>query len=214
MLALGFLVKTRGGGVESGSRVCSLYGFTDEPIWEFPKKGVTPRKPTHGYLHKGKSLAEVEQILRDGVRDLREQALGRKGAATQRRNTALQKVERHATQSGALQPICATGTGALDVRSIPKVEQSAALRNRAVGRAGERSDSPGNATKPVLSLLQKVDTFAIARDPAFGDTPPAPHLNPSDEHTQVTGKSICGATTNAPSGARADSPRTRRKGGR
>ena len=38
--ALGFIAKTRGGGVEHGSKVCSLYRFTDLDMFEFPKQGL------------------------------------------------------------------------------------------------------------------------------------------------------------------------------
>jgi hypothetical protein len=38
--ALGFIRKTRQGGIAFGGKICSLYRFTDEPTFEIAKAGV------------------------------------------------------------------------------------------------------------------------------------------------------------------------------
>ena len=68
--ALGFIAKTRGGGVEYGSKVCSLYRFTDRECFEFPKLGILHHKETHDYA-RFSSLAEAEdRVPGRGVRSV------------------------------------------------------------------------------------------------------------------------------------------------
>lgn len=38
--ALGFIEKTRQGGIAAGGKVCSLYRFSDESTYDIPKVGV------------------------------------------------------------------------------------------------------------------------------------------------------------------------------
>lgn len=121
--ALGFLVRTRGGGVESGSKVCSLYAFTDEDVLEFPKHGITAMKASHAYL-AFKSVADAEAALQVGVRQLRDQALDRKRTAALRKKTTLQILERDAALSGASTASNAAVSGAVANSSLQKVEQT------------------------------------------------------------------------------------------
>ncbi len=37
LMTAGFIAKTRQGGVAYGTKVCSLYRFTDEPVFDLPK---------------------------------------------------------------------------------------------------------------------------------------------------------------------------------
>lgn len=45
--ALGFIDKTRQGGIAQGVKHCSLYRFTDEPVFDQPRIGVTARPATN-----------------------------------------------------------------------------------------------------------------------------------------------------------------------
>lgn len=47
--ALGFIVRTRQGGIASMSRICSLYRFTDHDAIDSPKLGIKGCKATHDY---------------------------------------------------------------------------------------------------------------------------------------------------------------------
>lgn len=58
----GFIAKTRQGGVAYGQRVCSLYRFTDEPVFDHPKLGIKALPATHEW-RAFKTLAEVRTVL-------------------------------------------------------------------------------------------------------------------------------------------------------
>lgn len=75
--ALGFLAKTRGGGVEHGSKVCSLFRFTDLDSFEFPKFGIPHSKATHDYLAFA-SVGEAERALADAQLSRKENAKSKK----------------------------------------------------------------------------------------------------------------------------------------
>jgi predicted transcriptional regulator len=47
--ALGFIEKTRQGGIAAGGKVCSLYRFSDESTYDIPKVGVQASKPINGW---------------------------------------------------------------------------------------------------------------------------------------------------------------------
>lgn len=76
--AVGLIVKTRGGGVERGSKVCSLYGFTDLDINQIPKLNIEKRRPSYEYRNF-KSTAEARSALQTGVAKLRDEGIARKG---------------------------------------------------------------------------------------------------------------------------------------
>lgn len=44
---VGLIAKTRQGGVASGGKLCSLYRFTDKPVYAHPKEGVSAGNATH-----------------------------------------------------------------------------------------------------------------------------------------------------------------------
>ena len=46
---LGFISKTRQGGIASMSKICSLYRFTDHDAHDFEKQGVKKCKATYDY---------------------------------------------------------------------------------------------------------------------------------------------------------------------
>lgn len=78
LLAMGILIKTRSGGVERGSKVCSLYAFTDLDVNPNPKIGIEKARPSFAY-REFKTIAEAIEARDAGVKKLREEALERKG---------------------------------------------------------------------------------------------------------------------------------------
>lgn len=96
---LGFIAKTRGGGVEHGSKVCCLYRFTDVDCFEFPKLGIPYQKATHDYV-RFSSVAEAEKTLAAAEAQRKENAKGKK--------TTLRKMKAVGTESVACDEIDTT----------------------------------------------------------------------------------------------------------
>ncbi|MFY7863880.1 hypothetical protein [Roseateles sp.] len=61
--AVGLIAKTRQGGIAYGSKVCSLYRFTDEPTFEHPKLGVKAYKATNDWK-RFKTLGEARAAIK------------------------------------------------------------------------------------------------------------------------------------------------------
>ena len=61
--ALGFIEKTRQGGIAHGGKLCSLYRFTDEPTLDIAKAGVRAGPATNEW-QAFKSLAEARAVVR------------------------------------------------------------------------------------------------------------------------------------------------------
>ena len=59
---VGLIAKTRQGGIAYMSKVCSLYRFTDEACYEFPKQRVSACKATFDYRDL-KTRAEAKQAI-------------------------------------------------------------------------------------------------------------------------------------------------------
>lgn len=74
--AMGFLRKTRSGGIGLGKNVCSLYRFTDLDSQPFPDKGVAARKATFDY-QDFTTLGQAKEARKVGVAKLRAEARGR-----------------------------------------------------------------------------------------------------------------------------------------
>lgn len=68
--ALGFIAVTRVGGLKQGTRVATLYRFTDQEVYEQQKVGVMAVKATHDYA-AFKTVAEAQSALLTGVERLR-----------------------------------------------------------------------------------------------------------------------------------------------
>ncbi len=75
--AVGLIVRTRSGGVERGSKVCSLYAFTDLSVNRFERQGIDARRPTFDYRNF-RSIAEAQSALTEGVERLRTESKDRK----------------------------------------------------------------------------------------------------------------------------------------
>ncbi len=56
--ALGFIEKTRQGGIAHGGKLCSLYRFTDEATFDIAKAGVTAGAATNDW-QRFKNIAEA-----------------------------------------------------------------------------------------------------------------------------------------------------------
>lgn len=46
---MGFIAKTRDGGIGANAKLCCLYRFTDLDVHEWPKLGIGPIKATYDY---------------------------------------------------------------------------------------------------------------------------------------------------------------------
>ena len=114
LLAVGLIIKTRSGGVERGSKVCSLYGFTDLDIKPIPKFNIEKRRPSYEY-RDFKTIAEATFALKSGFAQLRSDALNRKG------NTKARE-KKHASEIEAVKPIIASETEAVTYFSASRTE--------------------------------------------------------------------------------------------
>jgi hypothetical protein len=123
LLAVGLIVKTRSGGVERGSNVCSLYAFTDLHINPNPKLSIEKRLPLFEYRNF-KTVSEACLTLESGVAKLRAEALDRKG------NTKATK-KKHASEIEAVKPSIASETEAVERLSASKTEAVKKVRNAA-----------------------------------------------------------------------------------
>jgi hypothetical protein len=60
---LGFIAKTRQGGIAFGGKLCSLYRFTDDPTYDIPKAGVKAGPATNDWA-KFKNIGEARAAVR------------------------------------------------------------------------------------------------------------------------------------------------------
>jgi len=61
---VGLIAVTRPGGIAYGRQVCSLYRFTDEPVFEHPKVGIKAQPATNDWQRFAK-LAEAEAAIKE-----------------------------------------------------------------------------------------------------------------------------------------------------
>lgn len=78
---LGFIAKTRQGGITFGGKLCSLYRFTDEPTFEIPKVGVKACNATNLWS-AFKNMADARAVLRDLSEKKEKVRLSKRSAAT------------------------------------------------------------------------------------------------------------------------------------
>ncbi|MDT3680437.1 MAG: hypothetical protein ROZ64_16575 [Burkholderiaceae bacterium] len=114
--ALGFLAVTREGGFKQGTRVPTLYRFTDLEVFEQPKLGVQPVKATHDYL-RHESVTDARKALHDGLDQLR--AEGRKKQIP-KKNLPVPKGNRIASESEPIAPFIASERKQGKRASLPK----------------------------------------------------------------------------------------------
>ena len=90
--AVGFVTKTRSGGVERGSKVCSLYAFTDMDINPNPKLGIEKSRATFAY-RDFKTMAEARASMSSGMAKLRDEAMQRKGKTKLKKKNDASEIE-------------------------------------------------------------------------------------------------------------------------
>jgi hypothetical protein len=61
---LGFIEKTRQGGIAQGGKLCSLFRFTDVETFEFPKLCIKAMKATNEWK-KFKTLGEANSVVKN-----------------------------------------------------------------------------------------------------------------------------------------------------
>lgn len=61
---LGFIVKTRQGGIANGGKLCSLFRFTDEVTYDIAKAGVKSGPATHEW-RRFESIAKARAATRE-----------------------------------------------------------------------------------------------------------------------------------------------------
>ncbi|MEJ2802008.1 hypothetical protein WAE61_09020 [Comamonadaceae bacterium PP-2] len=59
---VGLIAMTRQGGIASGTKLCSLYRFTDVEVFSMPKVGVVQCAPSNEWRHF-KTLVEAERAI-------------------------------------------------------------------------------------------------------------------------------------------------------
>ncbi|MDR8396982.1 hypothetical protein NE850_11590 [Paraburkholderia sp. USG1] len=93
--AMGFIAITKQGGFKEGARVCSLYRFTDQPVYEHKQSGRQAEGRTYDYDNTHfKSLAEAKALL--AVRVAEYQSEGRR---RQKKKLPVQEVNRSSSSS-------------------------------------------------------------------------------------------------------------------
>lgn len=115
--AMGFISVTRMGGLKLGTRVCTLYRFTDLEVFDQPKVGIQAIKATHDYLAI-KTVGEAERQLIAGV-----EALQAEGAKKQspRKKAPVQKMYRSSTENVPIEHFIGTENvqgGSLSVQKM------------------------------------------------------------------------------------------------
>ena len=103
LIAAGFIAITRQGGIAYGQGICTLYRFTDEQVFEFPKLHIEARKATNEW-------AELDTID--------------KAKAAIKNELGLQILERHAPDSGASNRFYAPESGEVATPLLQNLEQS------------------------------------------------------------------------------------------
>lgn len=108
--AVGLLRKTRQTiGVERGSKVCNLYRFTDLEVYERAKQGIPAMKATDDYK-AFKTLSEARHAVAQST--------------ASKKKTALQKMNRDASDIEAIGPIDASKNEVTPTRPTSKNEAS------------------------------------------------------------------------------------------
>lgn len=110
---LGFIAKTRGGGVKHGSKVCSLYRFTDLDCFELPKLNIPYIRADHLYL-RFESVADARTALSEARNEKR----------------TLQKLKHDASGIEAMEPANASENEVESPPLLQKVKQTKGGRNR------------------------------------------------------------------------------------
>lgn len=128
LLAIGFIVKTRGGGVASGSKVCSLYAFTDLEVNPFPKAGIEGRKATFDY-RQYQTVAEAKAALKAGVALLRANSVSRQ-TALKGKKTTVQNMNRDGSDTEPVPHSNGSDNEPVEKTLVQEMNQAKGVRNR------------------------------------------------------------------------------------
>jgi hypothetical protein len=101
--ALGFLAVTRKGGIKQGSRVPTLYRFTDMPVLEQPKIDIHAVPATFDYM-KLRSVADAERHLAEH----QAARLTQTKIEQLKKNPPVRNPKRSASESEAVRPFTAS----------------------------------------------------------------------------------------------------------
>lgn len=103
LVALGFLAVTRQGGIAYGRQVCSLYRFTDEPVFEQPKLGIKASAASNDW-QKFDTLDKARGAIKN--------------------TSGLQKMKRTDSLNEALSPFNASESEAATISLVHKMKQA------------------------------------------------------------------------------------------
>lgn len=148
--ALGFIAKTRGGGVVHGSKVCSLYRFTDLDMFEFPKQGLAHQKATHDYL-RFTTLAEVEHAIQCAAVKRRENAdriAAKRAEAESRKKSTVQILKRSSSETEAVEAFDSSVSEADTPATVQKLKQRKGGANRVRFLAAQGGAASESEAKP------------------------------------------------------------------
>lgn len=138
--ALGFIAKTRGGGVEHGSKVCSLYRFTDLDMFEFPKLGLAHQKATHDY-QRFRTLADVEQAIQSAAVKRQENAdriAARREKASAGKKSTVQKMNRSSSETEAVKAFDSSVSEADGLPTVQNLKQRKRDAKQSIAFAAQR----------------------------------------------------------------------------
>jgi hypothetical protein len=121
--AMGFIAVTRQGGLSMGTRVCTLYRFTDLDVYDMSKMGVQPMKATHDY-RQFKTVRDAEIALKDGVARLKEE--GKKKQSTKKKSP-VQKLNRISSKTEPITPFISSETEQGEGLSLQKLNRGIQL---------------------------------------------------------------------------------------
>lgn len=116
--ALGFIAMTRRGGVANGKKECCLYRFTDEDMYDFPKRGIKAIKATKDYLKLTTAEACKAAIEDFTIRRKMNQAETQSG-----RNFTVQKLKRDRSETEAVKPFYRSETEAEAPSTVQKLKR-------------------------------------------------------------------------------------------
>lgn len=109
LVVVGLIAQTRQGGIACLSKICSLYRFTDEDVFDHPKLGIPKMTATHDY-RRFAGLGEA----RAAVRAERNRLNGK--------NAKLHKMHLTTAENAAMRPFKAALNAQVTRRQLHKVQ--------------------------------------------------------------------------------------------
>lgn len=121
LVTAGFIAKTRQGGVAYGQKVCSLYRFTDEQVYDHPKLQIKAMPATNEWRAHA-TIAGARAALRKAHADAKRDAA--------HRNSGLQKVNCSSSETELKTDVFDSRTEAGKGAHVHKLKQAAPLECR------------------------------------------------------------------------------------